>query len=192
MKIIGLSGPAGSGKGSVARALCETQGFVELAFADPIRAMVAAAFGLDDSYFTDRAKKEAVVIRIGKSPRELMQSAGDWLRELDPDMLLILLQPRLARILKSPPSLYITGIVISDVRKENEAHYIREMGDLWHIHRTTLAYTGLASNTRLHNTEAGVEWKPGDGLIANAGSIDDLYDNVNALFEETSCKDSTN
>lgn len=122
-----------------------------------------------------------------------MQSAGDWLRSLDPDMLLILLQPRVAKILRSPPSLHINGIVISDVRKENEVHYIRDLGEIWHIHRTTMAHTGLASNTRLHSTETGVMYTRVDRIIHNAGSIDDLYDNVNAVFtlEETSCKDST-
>ena len=82
MKIIGLSGPAGSGKDTVADFLCQTQGFVQIAFADHIRDGVAATFGLEQSYFTDRAKKETVVIRIGKSPRELMQGFGDWLRAL--------------------------------------------------------------------------------------------------------------
>ncbi|SHL11279.1 Dephospho-CoA kinase [Nitrosospira sp. Nsp11] len=190
MNIIGLTGPTGSGKDTVARVLCETQGFVPAAFADVIRAAVSSVFGLDSSYFFDRAKKEAIVIRIGKSPRELMQSAGDWLRDLDPDMLLILLQPRITRLLKASKDLHINGIVISDVRRDNEARYVRDMGEIWHIHRTTMAHTGLASNTRLHSTEAGVEWKTGDRLIHNAGSIDDLYDNVNAVFtlEETSCQ----
>jgi hypothetical protein len=185
MKIIGLTGPAGSGKDTVARFLCDTQGFVQIAFADPIRAGVKAMFPmLTDEHFTDRTLKETVIPDIGKSPRELMQSMGDYLRHLDPDMLLILIRPRVQKLLweSSLSSLHIAGIVVSDVRKDNEAAYLRKAGEVWHLHRTTMAYTGLASNTRLHNTEEGIQYQSSDRIIHNDGSLDYLYETVANVF----------
>ena len=194
MRIIGLSGPAGSGKDTVARALCETQGFVQIAFADPLRLGLKRIFFpiLTDEHFTNRKLKEAIIPEIGESPRVLMQTLGtEWGRRLiNPDVWVILLRMHAERIRSSSPNLHINGIVISDIRMENEAAYVRSNGQLWHIHRTTRAYTGLASNARLHCSEAGIEWKTGDRCIHNEGSIDDLYEHLGEIFtqEETSCQ----
>lgn len=184
MKLIGLTGPAGSGKDTVARFLCDTQGFVQIAFADPLRAGVKAMFGLTDLDLNDRFTKEAVIPHLGVSPRELMQGLGMWGREaVDNDVWAILAEGRIQRLKQSKPCLHIKGIVVSDVRFENEADLVREHGGvLWHIHRTTLAYTGLASNTRLHISEQGIAWLPTDKIIHNSGSLDDLYETIANLF----------
>lgn len=196
MNIIGLTGPAGSGKDTVARFLCETQGFVQVAFADAMRDGLKAMFGLTDRDLLDRARKELVIPWMGVSPRKLMQELGMWARNtIDRDVWVTITAGRVDTIVRAAPaSLHISGIVVSDVRFANEAGWLRETGaQLWHIHRTTRAYTGLASNARLHCSEAGIEWKTGDRCIHNDGSIDDLYEHLGEIFtlEETSCQTQT-
>lgn len=58
MKIIGLAGKKGSGKDSVAGFL-ESEGFTKLAFADPLKEMLASVFRLDIKYLYDEKLKEA-------------------------------------------------------------------------------------------------------------------------------------
>lgn len=186
MRIVGLAGPAGCGKDTVAEFLCTTQGFVQVAFADPIRVALKAMLGLRDWHFTDRMMKEGIIDGIGKSPRQLMQTLGtEWGRELvHTDLWVTLLGDKVDRLRESPPCLHIAGIVISDVRKENEAAYVRKHGEIWHIHRTSVSSTGLAGNTRRHSSEAGIQYQRGERIIHNAGSIDDLFDTVAQIFDE--------
>lgn len=58
MKLIGLSGPAGVGKDTIADYLCERYGFVKFSFADPLYKEVAEAFGVTEAFLMDRANKE--------------------------------------------------------------------------------------------------------------------------------------
>jgi len=82
MRLIGLTGPAGSGKDTVARLLCEQHGFVQMAFADPLRAMLKAGLGLTDEELHRRDLKEAPLEWLGKSPRQLLQTLGtEWGRQ---------------------------------------------------------------------------------------------------------------
>lgn len=186
MRIVGLAGPAGCGKDTVAEFLCTTQGFVQVAFADPIRVALKAMLGLRDEHFFDRVRKESNIQGIGKSPRHLMQTLGtEWGRNLvHSDLWVTLLGDKVDRLKNSPPYLHIKGIVISDIRKENEAAYVRAQGEIWHIHRTTISATGLASSTRQHSSEAGIQYQRGERIIHNAGSIDDLFDTVAQIFDE--------
>ncbi|MDP3972153.1 MAG: hypothetical protein Q8P61_04485 [Candidatus Nanopelagicales bacterium] len=56
---LGLHGPAGSGKNTVADYLSERYGFIQYAFADGLRDEVQAAFGLEDQLLLrDRGTKE--------------------------------------------------------------------------------------------------------------------------------------
>lgn len=52
--IIGLTGPAGCGKDTVAQLLATHLGFAHLAFADALRAEVCEAYGIDSSLLTRR------------------------------------------------------------------------------------------------------------------------------------------
>ena len=57
--LIGLSGKAGSGKDTAAEYLMAMHGFRQVAFADPLRAVVSAVFGVPPADFRDREAKEA-------------------------------------------------------------------------------------------------------------------------------------
>ena len=56
--IIGLTGPAGSGKDTIADLLVVHAGFTKMAFADALRAEIVQAFSIDPSFLTERETKE--------------------------------------------------------------------------------------------------------------------------------------
>lgn len=60
-RIIGLAGPAGCGKDTVAQLLVTHMGFSQLAFADPLREEICQAFGVDLSMLTEREAKESPI-----------------------------------------------------------------------------------------------------------------------------------
>ena len=64
-------------------------------------------------------------------------------------------------------------MVVTDIRFENEAAMIRELGgSVWHITGRQAELGGAAS----HQSEAGVVFVPGtDLMIDNSGSIADLH-----------------
>jgi len=86
---LGLHGPAGSGKNTVADYLSERYGFVQYAFADDVRDEVQAAYNLpDQSLLRDRAAKETPTERLALVnclDAEFICSACRALAKLHPD-----------------------------------------------------------------------------------------------------------
>ena len=65
--IIGLTGPAGCGKNTVADLLTKHLGFVQCAFADPLRREIEEAFSIDPALLTDRRTKEHPTLALALS-----------------------------------------------------------------------------------------------------------------------------
>ncbi len=88
--IIGMAGHAGAGKDVAARHLVARYGFVQAAFADPIRDMAALLLeqiGVPDAFLRHRLFKERPLPELGFSPRALMQVIGTEVgRSLNPDL----------------------------------------------------------------------------------------------------------
>lgn len=181
MQLIGLTGRAGCGKDTVARFLCEAHGFVQIALADPLRDGIKVMLGLTDEQLHNRDLKEASIDWLGKSPRELLQTLGtEWGREqVVPDLWLRVAARRIASIKASPPCLHVAGIVVSDIRFENEAEWLRAQGGaLWHIARP-----GIACGNAGHVSENGITKANFDVDIANDTTIADLEELVATLME---------
>ncbi len=180
--IIALAGPARSGKDTVATYLEETHGFLPMAFADPIRAMLAEGFDLWHRHFHEL--KEEPIPWLGLSPRRLLQTLGtEWGRSLHPDIWVLLMQRRLDDY--ADPE---DRIVITDVRFDNEADWVRPRGHLWHIQRPDPLRVGLSDTARAHASEAGVQKLPGDRLIYNDSTLEHLYFQIDTqlrLFDPT-------
>ena len=165
--LIGIAGKAGSGKDEVTGYLSKAFGFSQLTFAEPIKDALQIMFDMDIHTLEKMGFKENPIPGIGVSLRELYQTLGtDWAREkIDKDIWV----KQLATRLQAYPG---SNVIVSDVRFENEAEFIRANGGhIIHIQRDN------AETVREHVSETGVKFISGkDLLINNNGSRNALYD----------------
>lgn len=185
MIIIGLTGRAGCGKDTVADFLCEAHGFVKIALADPIREGAKAMFGLTDEQLHRRDLKEQPIDWIGHSPRHILQTLGtEYGRQyVSDDIWLRVAGQRIERIRRSAPCMHVSGIVISDIRFENEADWLRNLGGhLWFVRRP--GHNPLMGKEACHASERAIQRKTDEAIISNYTTIDDLHFQVTeALLE---------
>lgn len=196
-KLIGLTGPAGSGKDTVADYLCAAHGFSRYAYADPLRLEIAAAFCINVDLLLDRERKEKPTdllaleccsdpfflasindkrwiqhsITLPRSPRWIMQAWGtDYRRQHNgQDYWIRQAENAIADMDRAG----ITRVVITDVRFEDEAEFVRSKGgQVWLLHRPDL----LAVNP--HVSERGVAIHDNDLEIINNSTIGNLHTQV--------------
>jgi hypothetical protein len=127
--IIGFSGRKQSGKSSASAHLTHN-GFIQLSFADTLKDMLRvllhqlgfSSYSIETLLTKD---KEVVIKCLGKSPRQLMQSLGtDWGRDrVIDDLWLQATRHKIGEMRPLP-------LVFDDVRFDNEARLIRELGGL--------------------------------------------------------------
>lgn len=170
--LIGLCGPAGAGKNTVAEFLTDSDGcsFRQVAFADPLYECVSTITGLAVAQLKDRAVKEAVIPWLGKSPRQMLQSLGtEWGRQMVHDQLWIRITlDRIRDDLTNGRS-----VVVTDVRFDNEAEAIRQAGgEVWKVIRP--GWRCLDEDAAKHPSEAGVSDHLVARIIDNSGTLDDL------------------
>ena len=167
--IVGLSGRAGSGKSTAADVLVDA-GWSRVKFAAALKDMMRALYraaGLDDAEIERRIegdlKETPCPLLCGKTPRHAMQTLGtDWGRNMiGPDLWIGLARSRIEGHMLDGRS-----VVADDVRFENEAATIRDLGGLVvQIKRETGASVGD------HVSEAGVD---ANIEYCNDGSADQL------------------
>jgi hypothetical protein len=175
MKIIGLTGPAGSGKDTVRQMLEQNHHCTGLAFADPMRAMLAPLLdlcGVGNEWMTQRELKELPIPGLGQSYRVLAQRLGtEWGRSIDPDFWVKVAAASMAEVMniKGPEVVF----VISDVRFDNEARWVKNHGGvIWHIHRPA------AQAVAAHQSENGIWSELVDLNILNKYTLSELGDQV--------------
>jgi hypothetical protein len=169
--LIGLCGPAGAGKNTVADFLLDSDGgpFAQIAFADPLYECVSTITGLPVAQLRDRDVKEEVIPWLGKSPRQLLQTLGtEWGRgTVHPEIWIRIAMERAAQ------HLAFNGVVITDVRFDNEAQAVIDAGgEVWRVTRP--GWRCLADEAAAHQSEAGVSDHMIARTIDNSGSLDDL------------------
>jgi hypothetical protein len=170
MKLIGITGQARSGKDTAADFLISSIDFTKYSFATPIKDAVKNLFHLTDDHVNGHLK-EVVLPDLGCSPRYLMQTLGtEWGRKLvDPEVWLMVAQKSISRLALNGNA----GVVIPDVRFENEAAFIRNNGGLLiHISRPD------CEKVLAHESELGVSLMPGDAQIVNNGTLKQLHNQV--------------
>lgn len=172
MSTIGIAGQARSGKTTSTNYLLSKldNTWVTDAFANPIKVMLGQlGVNCADEY------KNTVHPVIGLTPRALMQTLGtEWGRNaVDNDLWVKLLHHR---------NLNSENLVISDIRAENEADYVRERGGLM-IHLR--AHGGIDSN---HASEQLLKVKSGDIVINNDGTLGQLYQKLDEVISTISSK----
>lgn len=162
-ELVCLAGVSGAGKDEVAKILVRDFGFVRVAIADHLKAVVMHAFGLGATQLwgNEREARDPV---LGLTPRELYQRFGDACRELDPD---VWLRPWRARV----DDLRASGspVVCTDLRTHAEVDAARRLGaELWLVCRPGAGAKGKAG---LHPTETDLV---APGVVDFACTIDNV------------------
>lgn len=172
MLLIGISGKARTGKDTVARHLVKQYGFHQLAFADPIVDGLIEMLGIPAEYRS--TKKEEQIPGFPFSYRIAAQTLGtEWGRGLCPSIWIRVMEKRISEFSDG-----MDRIVISDVRFENEASWIRDLGFLWHVERQD------APEARPHISENGVKPLPGEPTIRNDDDLSWVEQQVDGLFDD--------
>lgn len=181
--LIGLVGPAGSGKDTAAQRLVEQHGFVAYALAEPIRTMLYALFSEANipsgQLFSPESKAQPIDALHGATPRHLMQSLGtEWGRKLvGEDVWLTVAERHLGLLAGDEP--VADRIVITDVRFANEAAWVRRHGGtLVSLERPG---AGLQGSTASHSSEAHITEIDTHLALMNNGSIAALWDQVDGI-----------
>lgn len=158
--LIGITGRAGSGKSTAADVLLKA-GWARVKFADPLKNMLRA-IGLSDRHIEGDLKEVPCDLLQGKTPRWAMQSLGtEWGRQcIGEGLWLDLARREIAlTIAQGVP------VVVDDVRFENEAQLIRDLGG------TILQITRGNAETPSHASEADLA---GDIVYRNNGTRAEL------------------
>lgn len=167
--LILLHGKARSGKGEVAKRLCEEYSYVEVGFADYLKELAIKIFGWNhDEIYTNRTPES----------RKFMQLLGNEIgRAKDPNFWIKKLEERL-----SEPFFKGKNIVISDTRYQNEAEWGRSRGgQLWKVIRPKVEE--LIEANPDHASENDLrDWKHWDCIISNHKTLEDLYKEVDVAI----------
>lgn len=173
LPIIGITGKARAGKDEIAKIIIQLRGGYRYAFADPLKAMTDPLIGRHEDIERE-GLKETSIPWLGRSPRYLWQTLGtEWGRNLiHPDLWVILADQYLIG--------RGVGMIVSDVRFENEATWIRNQGGrLIHVRRPDTEEVGVKG----HKSEKGIDFKYPDIAMVNSGTLHQLYTNVQQLLK---------
>jgi len=171
-QLIGISGLAGSGKDTFAKfindkAIDDYRDVQLYAFADPLKEVCSVLFNVDIDRFYDRDHKETIITEWNKSPRTMMQLVGtDLVRRGISDAFWI------DRARSALNSAHASIFIVTDVRFENEAQFIRDSGGImYHVKRDSVQQLD-------HDSEQVLDFYNNDVLVYNNSSLSDLEKQV--------------
>ncbi|HQR20058.1 MAG TPA: deoxynucleotide monophosphate kinase [Burkholderiaceae bacterium] len=186
MQLIGIHGKARSGKDTVAKWFGRERGAFLSAFAFPIKQAVIGMFapltGIGWEHFENTELKETGLPHIGVSPRALAQALGtEFGREcVHPDVWVMMTESYLksCQVWGKPNQV----VVMSDLRFENEAEWLRRNGGTV-IHLTRPGADGKVG-LQGHASESGIIIETGDIGIHNGGTVEELHAKLAELFPQ--------
>ena len=180
MKLIGLSGRAGSGKDTVANYMVNNYNYTKLSFGNVLKDVVSCIFGWprhllegDTKESREFREKEdkwwSTHLKIKITPRIALQKIGtDVFRmHFHPDIWLLILKKQITKYDK---------IVVTDIRFLNEYNMIKNMGGtIIKISRNEQIKDTHLSENILDNIQFKYE-------IDNNGTIKELHQKINNLL----------
>ena len=193
--LIGLAGLARSGKDTFAEylvTLLERKGIpVETyAFADPLKRAASEMFGIPVEIFYGGDERELVNKDWGISPRVMLQKLGTeggrnlfrqdiWTKRAEVQYNKQNIPIRFLGF-SQPASIEDIPFVVTDVRFEDEAQWIRDNGG------TVLHIVRDAGKVEVikHSSENGVKWKEGDLTIYNTLGLKELISEAELYLEQ--------
>lgn len=167
LPIIGIAGHARAGKDTVAQFIQEEYRARQYAFAEPLKAMLRT-LGLNEQDLNGWRKDETNN-DFQATPRHMMQTLGtEWGRDtINDNIWVIAAAKRLQQMNRVEPD---ATILITDVRFQNEADFVREHGFLIHVFRPIKRIDGST-----HRSEFPLPIREDvDEIIVNDGDLDDL------------------
>jgi len=169
LKVIGLTGPKGSGKDTVAKVLEKIVGerVNQIAFADPIKKEIIQLFNLKSIWDYDTFKRAELTFEVNsinqKIPgRQVVREIGMLMRRYDEEQFNNYVE---SSILSKPKEIW----AITDLRFDNEYVMLKRLG----------AVIVKVTNNRVkdddnHITERGFDSSLIDFMLPNHGSMDML------------------
>ena len=154
--ILGIAGPAQSGKSTAAKIIKREADGAIIAMSDALNAMIRAGFGEMPFEY----ERDEIIPALGVTLRKLQQTLGDWGRDnISDDVWTQRMWYRALDHYKVRP------LIIEGVRTPDEAAFIREKGGvIWHI------VNPRAPAVRAHRSEGQQVFKEGDVMVSNHGS----------------------
>lgn len=175
--LIGLTAPAGSGKGLAGALLEAHYAFISFALADPILNMVcelALEADVGAEWAIERSLKEQPMPVLGRSYRELAQTLGDWGRNFEPDFWLRIAQHKLdqARVRGD-------NVCVLDIRYPNEAAWLRAQGGVL----VAIDRPGVPP-VRAHSSEQAYAQLAPEHRWGNGHTREHLLDQIDSLIAQ--------
>lgn len=176
---IALCGRLRSGKDTVANHLYIKYGFSTVAFGDALKKNAHAAFPWVSEF---------------SKPRALYQQFGQLMRQIDEDVWIKHAEQAVKGAIDFRAGIgeEQVGIVITDVRQQNEVDWCRKNGftlirvtapDEDRIARAIVAGDDFTVHDLAHETEQAIDGFAVDAEIVNDGSVDDLKRKVDEIME---------
>jgi hypothetical protein len=187
IKLIALTGKAGSGKSTIATYLEKRYNFTRFRFAGSLKNMMYS-LGLTVNEVEGSDKIKPCKLLGGKTPRFAMQTLGtEWGRNLICDDLWI-------NVLEKQLSLWILSyyerdedcrIVIDDMRFVNEAAWFREFCIRYYGNSMVIkVQRNVGDLIDLHQSETDQDKILTDVVVNNQGTLDELFRIIDDVLKE--------
>ncbi|GGG61118.1 deoxynucleotide monophosphate kinase family protein [Hymenobacter glacieicola] len=192
LKLLGISGKRGSGKGAVVSILEYHCGYhhpdvIVLNFADPLKSVCATLEnpleGEADAepYYTQEGKAAPSGL-LGLTRGQLLQDVGQALRDKHPSIWVDVTTKTVAALL--PKLEEDEVIVVADIRYPNEAEAIKNLGGiLLRVEGDPLGQRGDGTRDDNHPSETALDEYAGfDQILLNNGTLDSLKHGVREVL----------
>ncbi len=173
--IIGISGHMGSGKSTVARRIAERSDFREDSFAHSLRLVMNAitSIPIEETYTVE--DKNKMIPLLGISRGKFLQDIGMLFRQYRENIWVESVQLRWMANHKD-------NLLLSDVRFPNEVAFVESNGGaVLRLERAPID-NGDTRNKN-HPSETSLDDHPFIHIIHNNGTINDLYEKVDAFCD---------